>query len=261
MPKIKDLGINVIPETMRAPECLPWTVGPVCLPGGFTRDAGCFPTSCGVSPAANFGCTCNTNIQHTNAAVAMDPGCTCQTNIQYTNAAVAMNPGCTCNTNIQHTNAAVAFQSTATCIPNSCGVACGCTHITNPCLGCTMLHTVVNCVTHTTITICYTGSHCAANSTITVCNTGSICPGGSICTTGSVGTITITPTTPQIQGGGLTRESIAQLKDQLQQQIAQLDEHAKTLGPKTADEIDAREKQLKAELDDLATRRSDLKKK
>jgi hypothetical protein len=158
-----------------------------------------------------------------------------------------------------------AFQSTATCIPNSCGVACGCTHITNPCLGCTIAVTVP-CVTHTTITICYTGSHCLPHSLLTcatgtiICHTGSICPGGSICTTGSVGTITITPTTPQLQGGGLPRESIAQLKDQLQQQIAQLDEHAKTLGPKTSDEIDAREKQLKAELDDLATRRSDLKK-
>jgi hypothetical protein len=94
----------------------------------------------------------------------------------------------------------------------------------------------------------------------TPCHGGTYCPGGSICTTGSVGTITITPTTPQLQGGGLTRESIAQLKDQLQQQIAQLDEHAKTLGPKTSDEIDAREQQLKAELADLATRRSDLKK-
>jgi len=215
MPKMKDLGINVIPETMRPPECLPWTVGPVCTPNGFTRDAGCFPTSCGVSPAAQVD----------------------------------------------------AFQSTATCIPNSCGVACGCTNITNPCFGCTTAPTVAACANHTTITICYTGSFCTVHSAVT-CATGtivrhtggSICPGGSICFTGSAGTITLTPNTPQFQGGGLTRESIAQLKDQLQQQIAQLDEHAKTLGPKTSDEIDAREQQLKAELADLATRRSDLKK-
>jgi len=213
MPKMKDLGINVIPETMRPAECLPWTVGPVCTPNGFTRDAGCFPTSCGVSPAADAG---------------------------------------------------VAFQSTATCIPNSCGVACGCTNITNPCIGCTNAPTVAACANHTTITICHLGSYCGPISLFmtypTPCHGGTYCPGGSICTTGSVGTITITPTTPQIQGSGLTRESIAQLKDQLQQQIAQLDEHAKTLGPKTADEIDAREQQLKAELADLATRRSDLKK-
>lgn len=235
MPKMKDLGINVIPETMRPPECLPltvgpvcppgsatlettvvtttclpWTIGPVCTPFGFTH--GCLPTSCGVSPAAQ----------------------------------------------------ADAFQSTATCIPNSCGVACGCTNITNPCIGCTNAPTVAACANHTTITICHLGSYCGPISLFmtypTPCHGGTYCPGGSICTTGSVGTITITPTTPQIQGGGLTRESIAQLKEQLQQQIAQLDEHAKTLGPKTADEIDAREQQLKAELADLATRRSDLKK-
>jgi len=219
MPKMKDLGINVIPETMRPAECLPLTVGPVCIPGGVTFDAAfqstatCIPNSCGVAPAA-------------------------------------------------------AFQSTATCIPNSCGVACGCTNITNPCFGCTTAPTVAACANHTTITICYTGSFCTVHSAVTcatgtiVCHTGgSICPGGSICFTGSAGTITLTPTTPQLQGGGLTRESIAQLKDQLQQQIAQLDEHAKTLGPKTSDEIDAREQQLKAELADLATRRSDLKKK
>jgi len=205
MPKMKDLGINVIPETMRPAECLPMTVGPVCLPGGITIDA-CHPTSCGVSPAA--------------------------------------------------------YQSTATCIPNSCGVACGCTHFTNPCLGCTIAVTVP-CVTHTTITICYTGSVCLPHSypcfgctrAVSLCFTHTL-----DCTGGTTPAITITPTTPQIQGGGLTRESIAQLKDQLQQQIAQLDEHAKTLGPKTSDEIDAREKQLKAELDDLASRRSDLKK-
>src|SRR3954449_5179130 len=119
MPKMKDLGINVIPETMRPAECLPMTVGPVCLPGGVTIDV-CHPTSCGVSPAA--------------------------------------------------------YQSTATCIPNSCGVACGCTHITNPCFGCTVIHTIgtVTCVTHTTITICYTGSQCTAHSTITICHTGSV---------------------------------------------------------------------------------------
>jgi hypothetical protein len=143
------------------------------------------------------------------------------------------------------------------CLPMS---ACGCTRITNPCLGCT--HIVTFCVTHTTITICYTGSVCPAHS-ITVCaGGGTICPGGSICTGGTEPTIfTITPTTPQFQqGGGLTRESIAQLKEQLQQQISQLDEYAKSVGPRTSDEIDVREKQLKAELDELSSRRSDLKK-
>jgi len=229
MPKMKDLGINVIPETMRPAECLPWTIGPVCTPNGFTRDPGCFPTSCGVSPAAQ--------------ADAFQSTATCIPN--------------SCGV------APAAFQSTATCIPNSCGVACGCTHITNPCLGCTNIPTVAACAAHTTITICYTGSVCLPHSyqcfgctrAVSLCFTHTL-----DCTGGTTPAITITPTTPQIQGGGLTRESIAQLKDQLQQQITQLDEHAKTLGPKTSDEIDAREQQLKAELADLATRRNDLKK-
>jgi hypothetical protein len=148
MPKMKDLGINVIPETMRPPECLPGTVGPVCTAAGVTLQQ-CF----------------------------------------------------------LHTTATVCF---------------GCTHFVTMFCG------------NTFVTVC-TG------------NTEII--------------ITINPTTPQFQaGGGLTHESIAQLKEQLQQQIALLDEHAKTIGPKTAAEIDARESQLKAELADLASRRSDLKK-
>lgn len=247
MPKMKDLGINVIPETMRPPECLPWTVGPVCVPGGFTRDAGCFPTSCGVSPAAAAFQSTATCVPNScgMAPEAFQSTATCIPN----SCGVAANPA--------------AFQSTATCIPNSCGVACGCTHITNPCLGCTIAITYP-CATHTTITVCANLSHCLPHSypcfgcTRVVslpCFTHTL-----VCTGGTTPEITVTPTTPQLQGGGLTRESIAQLKDQLQQQIAQLDEHAKTLGPKTADEIDAREKQLKAELDELATRRSDLKK-
>jgi len=186
MPKMKDLGINVIPETMRPPECLPLTVGPVCHPGGVTH---------------------------------------------------------------------------------------------NPCWGCS-LDVTHQCITHTTITICYTGTICPMHSIVTCpvgtichfgtgcpggtyCHGGTYCPGGSACTFGTQpGTITITPTTPQIlQGGGLTHESIGQLKQQLQDQIKALDEHAKTLGPQTTAEIDAREKQLKMELDGLAARRNELKKK
>ena len=58
--------------------------------------------------------------------------------------------------------------------------------------------------------------------------------------------------------GGLTLEACNQLKQQLQRQIEQLDELAKNLGPKTAEEIDAREAELKAELEELARRRSQL---
>lgn len=142
----------------------------------------------------------------------------------------------------------------AECLPYT---ACGCSRITNPCLG----FTINQCTLHTTITVCFTGSVCPAHSIVCLGGT-QYCPGGSICTGGTEPTIiTITPTTPQFQvSGGLTRESVAQLKEQLHAQIAQLDEVARNLGPKTSEEIDAREKQLKAELDDLASRRKELKK-
>jgi hypothetical protein len=115
--------------------------------------------------------------------------------------------------------------------------------------------TAGGCVLHTTITICFGCTHfltmpCALNTFVTVCPAGT----ATIITT-------INPTTPQfLAGGGLTHESIATLREQLLQQVAVLDEHAKTIGPKTAVEIDARESVLKAELADLASRRSQLKK-
>ena len=68
--------------------------------------------------------------------------------------------------------------------------------------------------------------------------------------------------TPFFPGSrGLTADAIAQLKQQLHYQLQQLDELEKTIGPQTAEEIDAREKQLKAELETLAKRRAALRKK
>jgi hypothetical protein len=58
---------------------------------------------------------------------------------------------------------------------------------------------------------------------------------------------------------GLNPQAIATLRAQLQKQIEMLDEAAKAAGPRTAEEIDAREKQLNAELADLKARRKNLK--
>ena len=195
MPKIKDLGINVIPETMRPPEI---GAGGTCI----TPTCGC--TVITIGPAAPCGCTV-----------------------------------------ITLAGAEAAHPSLMTiCLPwVTCPTACGCTHVTNPCFGCTLAPTVP-CATHT----------------ITACpNYSVVCPGITAACTAASQTITITPTTPVLQQGGLTRESIAQLKQQLQEQIAQLDEAAKNLGPKTAEDIDARVNQLKAELDELTKRRKDVK--
>jgi hypothetical protein len=149
MAKVKDLGINVIPETMRPQECLPWTVGPVCIPGGLTRDAGV-------------------------AEQAEQP-------IQIT---LLTYNGC-----------------------------CGFTF--TPCT----FHSITACG-HYTITNCGFVSTCALHTFP--------CPGGSICTA-VTHTITITPTTPVIQPGSLPQETITALREQLQQHLTALDEHARKL--------------------------------
>jgi hypothetical protein len=64
-----------------------------------------------------------------------------------------------------------------------------------------------------------------------------------------------------VQTPGITREQIASLKEQMQKQIAALDEYAKSIGPSTAQEIDAREKQLNEELAQLKNRRKEADKK
>ena len=50
------------------------------------------------------------------------------------------------------------------------------------------------------------------------------------------------------------------LREQLNQHLAALDEAEKNLGPKTLEAIDAREKEIQKELDDLKARRASLKK-
>ena len=65
---------------------------------------------------------------------------------------------------------------------------------------------------------------------------------------------------PYQPAGELTRDQIVKLKEQLQQQITALDERAKTLGPKSLEEISAREKQLNEELAELQARKKTLKK-
>jgi hypothetical protein len=69
-------------------------------------------------------------------------------------------------------------------------------------------------------------------------------------------------TTPARQPqGGLTQESIKQLRSHLEQQLAALDEAEKAIGPQTEDEIAARETELQQELDTLRSRRDELKSK
>ena len=187
MPKIKDLGIKVIPETMRPPE-----IGG----GGGCTDCTVQQFSiCGTTPGMGGGCT----------------DCTIQ--------------------------------------PFS---ICGGTH-------CTAIHSLCGWPTlhgcgHPWTFICLcsnAASPCACSALQSI-----PCPGFSGC-----GPVSPVCTASIINPGDpvLNPQQIAALKDQLQKQIAALDEHAKTIGPKTAEEIDAREKQLNDELADLKARRKNLK--
>jgi hypothetical protein len=123
------------------------------------------------------------------------------------------------------------------CVPTFCGFP------THHCFGCTILITCIGCTHYGYITAnCQFLTHgggCGAISP--VC-------GGSI-----------DPTI--VQNPAITREQIAQLKEQLQKEIVALDEYAKDIGPATAKAIDAREKQLNEELAQLKSFRKDIGKK
>lgn len=86
--------------------------------------------------------------------------------------------------------------------------------------------------------------------------------GGQQCSDCTTQAFSICGTTPNRQPQqGLTPESIRQLRAQMQQQLAALDEAEKNLGPKTEEEIAARENELQQELERLRSRREELKNK
>lgn len=210
MPKMKDLGINVIPETMRPPE--------IGGGGGW----GCTGTTCG-----GISCTGITN-----------PCIGCTQNLTW----------CVCTE------------------PSPCGsctqqiTACICTDL-SACGSCTQQITACIC---TDLSACGTRSLCGfCSAAISACRQASCACSAvaSICTGGSPTVITIRTGTPQeLGGGGLTRENIAQLREQLNQQLQALDEAEKNLGPQTVEAIDAREREIQQELEQLKARRASLKK-
>ena len=222
MPKIKDLGIKVIPETMKPPE-----IGPG---GGCTDCTQQAFSICGTTPGAGgcgFTCT-DCTFQQCSIAGGVTGGCT----------------DCT----IQQCSIAGGFSCTD-CTFQQCSIAGGVTQ-----QGCGNRWTVQVCV-------------CTNNRTL-VCGPSVACrlqthcgpfTGGGGC--GAISPVCAGSMDPTIfQQGGITREQIATLKDSLRKQISALEEHEKNLGPKTLEEIDAREKALNDELADLAARRKALKK-
>jgi hypothetical protein len=234
MPKIRDLGINVLPETMRPPEI-----------GGGAADCGCSNAN-----------TCN----FSNQPAAMQPTpcigwsfCIGGTRNAMEAAPCPAPSVCICTV-------------VSPCVGGTLG--CGCTNplsycictFVSPCFG----HTGCGCTNPHSYCICTLPSACghsicACTNHPTVCACSAI---ASICTGGSHTIITIVTTTPQYAAAGvLTKEHISALRDELRQQLSVLDEFEKTLGPRTAEAIDAREAEIRNELEELASRRNDLNKK
>ncbi|HEV7919865.1 MAG TPA: hypothetical protein VGR02_03645 [Thermoanaerobaculia bacterium] len=221
MPKIRDLGINVIPEITRPPEVgQGGGCGPT-HPCGWTHQTqytDCGATDCSGRHPQNYGCAWSMNC----GAATLFRSADCPVGGQY---------------NQHGPCGAATFVLSATCPPP---------HYQRPPCGAATIEASIGCTPQF-----YREPPCGGGTfAVSVdCYAQQLAPCGGGTFGNSVGCY---------GHPALTREAIAQLKDQLQKQIEQLEEYAKNIGPKTAEEIDAREKELKAELADLAKRRQGL---
>lgn len=215
MPKIRDLGINVIPETMRPPE-----IGPGGGGGGCQNSVQCPTTTFPTTPwGMHPGCPTGT------FTITGGGGCgstqNCPTTTFPTTPLVMGGTGCPGGT-FTHTGAWWANAAQVHEQPYQPATGCP---------GGTLTHTGWANAAYKDVD--YTG-----------------CPGG---------TLTRPSEFTCWESGGITREWIERLKQELQKYIAKLDEWEKSIGPKTLEEIEAREKQLQAELEDMARRRKEFK--
>jgi hypothetical protein len=192
MPKIRDLGINAIPETMRPPE----------IGGG----GGCH--GCTYSPA---DCR-QTYICDGTSPAAKQQKCWCER---------CRRPSCD-----HTTHEARDYQGGCVTCPD-CGQGCNDT---------TFKANYGRDYDYDEYADCKKADTAACDDTTLVC-------------------------TPAPYRGGLTRADIEKIKKQYEKKIEKLDKYAKELGPKTLEEIDARDKELAAEREELAKRRKELEKK
>ncbi|HEV3486790.1 MAG TPA: hypothetical protein VG106_15370 [Vicinamibacterales bacterium] len=168
------------------------------------------------------------------------------------------------------------------------GGFCNCT-ITNPCIGCTQNWTFP-CRWFTKWGCGFFSQQCTDCTLVpfSICGTTpgpvqqqqqctdctqvpfSICGttpaqgggGGGQCTDCTLVPFSICGTTPNRPGSGqLDLQSIQQLKTALQQQLQQLEEAEKNLGPQALEQLDAREKELTEELDRIKSLRQQYGKK
>jgi hypothetical protein len=191
MPRIKDLGINIVPGTMRPPE----------IGGG---GGGCLRTMRTECPdisqfqLSEDPCRCITAEQCGHGLTCRFMSCRWHTD------KMESDPGCTCITTPN------LSEDTCQCI--SAGNWQGHGH------GCRV-------------------SQC----TITQPHN-------------------LTPQTPRLPPGSLSRDQIAALRAQLRNHLENLDQAEKNLLPKTVEEADAREQELQRELEMLKKHRDELKK-
>lgn len=182
MPKIKDLGINIVPGTMRPPE----------FGGGGGGGGGWSQCNC-ITGQMDTGPTDCLDCQPQQTFTPFCSNCDCISNDDW---------GCVCTRRTQR-------------LPSDC-----------------------NCISNVP------------------------CPAATVeqaCPAASAGTL-ITPHTPNLAAGVLTRDDIASLRAELKKSLENLDIAEKNLLPKTVEDVDAREKELHRELDALKARRSELKK-
>src|SRR5262249_426595 len=243
MPKIKDLGIKVIPETMKPPEI--GGGGGGCTDCTVVQFSICGTTRCGT---VTTGCTDCTFQQCSIAGGVTCTDCT----LQQCSIAGGVTRCTDCT--FQQCSIAGGFTRCTDCTFQQCSIAGGVTR----CTDCTLHQcsiaaggTNVCWCTNRTL-VCQASVACRLQTHCGLTDWGGCGPVSPVCA-GS-----IDPTILQ-QPGVLTREQVSQLKDALKKQITALEEHEKTLGPKTAEEIEAREKQLNDELAMLKERKKTLK--
>lgn len=230
MPKIRDLGINVIPETMRPPE--------IGAGGGGGGDCQGVTSEC--QKGTNYDAPGSWTTWMTCGFVSTAHG-TFTTCLPGTLFNGRPGGGGTLTTCLPGTVLNCTVGTLTTCLP---GTIFDCTP-------CTVHHKPQDYAQCTPGTL----QHCTPG-TVQEYDAAGCTPGTRIPT--PYLTYMAATQTGQPAAAGLTREAIEMLKNQLHQQIAQLDELSKSFSPSTVEEIDAREQQLKAELEELANCRNRL---
>ncbi len=245
MPKVRDLGVTVVPEGF----------GPI----GIGQGAGC-----GCTNVTNPCLLCTQNVtvcaHFTQWACARISHCTDCTTTPYSICGTSPRTvPCTDCTTTPFSICGTSPNAGAGAQLGAAGPG-GCTDCTTtPFSICgTSPGTCTDCTT-TPFSICGTSPKGCSDCTTTPFSICGTTP--KVCTDCTNIPFSICGTTPvQPPQRGLTQEHIKQLRGHLQAQLEALDHAEKALLPQSEADIDAREKELHAELEKLRSHRESLKK-